>query len=952
MIVATGSFSIIDVSDGISATLSQEAFVATTEADGSGGSFAGASASMSVFLGTVEDTSNWTFSAAASAGLTGTLSSNTYTVTTMSVDAGFVDVSASRQGFPTITRRFTVSKSKKGNRGTITTARAIAASAWSDSEAATAISAVSGGSPVDGDLVTLYNSTSSYSETRRRLSGVWVAQTAFFGGDVFVGGSVNADRLAVGNGGNLLHNADFSQGTRHWVLNEVGTGIAAETVGNLRAAGMQWAGVNFPVLQMEQVGISTDGHTEFYGAMVTTSTGTTDLKHVPVIPGEWLYASAYLSTHRCTGSLHIWFVDSAGALISSPNVAIPENAGNNINPDLWVRYSLKAQAPANAAFARFVIRKLPTLSGTNSYLMIHKPQLERTHANATAPSSWRPGPQATFIEGGRIITRSVTASQIQTATLTANELAANSVTAAQMLIADLNNVIANPSFASSGSAPVASSAGWAGSIAAVLASAAGVPSGAPARTVGAQTGRDVQFDKWLDVKPGDNWRLSADCATLTSTGQWGMGFEVFDAAGVRIGWFLTYRNPSATWIEHTYMFTMPAGAARARPFFQIGLTSGFGTWYFTNVRYRRANAGELTVDGTVRASHLDSTSLAVAGLAVFGGTLKSDNYLAGESGWRVTATGSAEFEDLIVRKKNIAAEAVTASKVLFQDSTNIVPDADFEDSAAWSTLTGTSQIVPAPAGWDSANILQVDAAALSLGVVFSKVFRVRPGDTLFAEGQLAVTGGSGRAVYQIQTSSSRDMSAVTTTILVQTTNSTPTYVTGLFIVPAGARFARIRVLKDADSSTQATFGRLLLRNQQTTDLLAENAASAIREASINNAAVFTPAMGWSTIGTYIFTPSGVFPISLWMSGLASIVLPTAGVSGRVDVRILWRGTAIISYIGALSGLGAQTLTSSVSLNDRFTSGGNTSGTLELQVRATGGDVQLTQVRILLGEFKK
>lgn len=77
-------------------------------------SYTGATVSMTVALGGVDDTANWTFSRTASTGLTTVISANTVTLTniTDTVDSGTIEITASRSGWTTVTLRCTVTKTR------------------------------------------------------------------------------------------------------------------------------------------------------------------------------------------------------------------------------------------------------------------------------------------------------------------------------------------------------------------------------------------------------------------------------------------------------------------------------------------------------------------------------------------------------------------------------------------------------------------------------------------------------------------------------------------------------------------------------------------------------------------------------------------------------------------------------------------------------------------------
>lgn len=104
----------------ISAVLSNDSDVIPTDSNGNNGNFTGALSTMYIYEGATDVSSSWTVTAAPS-NVTGTLSGRTYTVTGMSADTGYVDLTASRSGYASITRRFALSKSKQGTAGTTPT---------------------------------------------------------------------------------------------------------------------------------------------------------------------------------------------------------------------------------------------------------------------------------------------------------------------------------------------------------------------------------------------------------------------------------------------------------------------------------------------------------------------------------------------------------------------------------------------------------------------------------------------------------------------------------------------------------------------------------------------------------------------------------------------------------------------------------------------------------------
>lgn len=104
--------------NAISATLSNQAHTVPTAVDGSAGNYAGCLTTMSVYNGAIDDSAAWTVVSTPGAGVSGSLSGKTYTVTALAGDTGYVDLVASRAGYASITLRFVISKSKAGLGGT------------------------------------------------------------------------------------------------------------------------------------------------------------------------------------------------------------------------------------------------------------------------------------------------------------------------------------------------------------------------------------------------------------------------------------------------------------------------------------------------------------------------------------------------------------------------------------------------------------------------------------------------------------------------------------------------------------------------------------------------------------------------------------------------------------------------------------------------------------------
>ncbi len=106
---------------GYTFALSAPSATLTADASGHVTSYAGVATMAQVLFGATDDTSNWTIGKTDSTGVTSSLSGATVTVTNMAdaTDSGYVDVTATRTGYATLTARFQLSKSKAGGVGGI-----------------------------------------------------------------------------------------------------------------------------------------------------------------------------------------------------------------------------------------------------------------------------------------------------------------------------------------------------------------------------------------------------------------------------------------------------------------------------------------------------------------------------------------------------------------------------------------------------------------------------------------------------------------------------------------------------------------------------------------------------------------------------------------------------------------------------------------------------------------
>ena len=102
----------------LNVVLNNEHQTVSTDAEGNYKNFPEVATTVSVYMGSVDVTGKATYTVAKSVGITGSwnLSTKTYTVTGLSTDSGYVDITASYSGLKG-TRRFTIAKLKAGAAG-------------------------------------------------------------------------------------------------------------------------------------------------------------------------------------------------------------------------------------------------------------------------------------------------------------------------------------------------------------------------------------------------------------------------------------------------------------------------------------------------------------------------------------------------------------------------------------------------------------------------------------------------------------------------------------------------------------------------------------------------------------------------------------------------------------------------------------------------------------------
>jgi hypothetical protein len=200
-----------DGAAAIAAFLTNESQTVPANLDGTTISMAGATSAMKVYVGTADDTANWTFTgspASSASALAYTLGAATGLLTASALNAGvdatYVDITASRAGYASVTKRFSITKSKTGPmgqsglagmRGNVNLSVITSGAEWSEAEANAAVFNMTGTAARSRDVVNLYRGDRTWAEKRIFDGFNWSVLADAFDGSILVKGSVLADAI-------------------------------------------------------------------------------------------------------------------------------------------------------------------------------------------------------------------------------------------------------------------------------------------------------------------------------------------------------------------------------------------------------------------------------------------------------------------------------------------------------------------------------------------------------------------------------------------------------------------------------------------------------------------------------------------------------------------------------------------------------------------------------------
>ena len=496
-----------------------------------------------------------------------------------------------------------------GTRGTLTASRAIAGTAWSDAEASTAIANAGGVSPVQGDVVTLFNTTAGYSETRIRSSGgPWTALSVIFGGNVIVdntltagkiqAGAVTASKIGVSDLTNMVRNPSFQAGASDgWVLTASSEIQAKATAG-----------------------VPTGAPSEFVlkSPLVTnTNNDCLAFETFDIRPGEVYHTEFYAaSTAVANGILRMLLTvtDSTGV-----GLAYLVGATAPSSSQTWTRYYAQIAIPDTFVY------------NTVTYIPARAKITFGSVCSVTAVGSW----YITKLQ----LRRAASAELIVDGAITAVKIASESVTTDKLAVGDFTVQARNASF-EEGDTQWTKETGWA-----VQQDAAHARSGTWFATSTATVGSAIRNRQKVSVTQGETFYAEAYIKHDASAA--GSGTRVrcvgYSAAGAEVqfayGNYITAATTQYT--RSTTSFTVGANTVSIDVEVESNITAGRA--YADDVRLFRSSNTTLIADGAITTDKIFAGAITTDKLLVTGRgkALNDDPTFQDSSAWTKSGGGGS-----------------------------------------------------------------------------------------------------------------------------------------------------------------------------------------------------------------------------------------------------------------------------------------------------------------------
>ncbi|ACL61765.1 TipJ family phage tail tip protein [Methylobacterium nodulans] len=266
------------------------------------------------------------------------------------------------------------------------------------------------------------------------ITGDRIAGNTITGGNINAGtltarelaaGSITGYKLAISTG-NFAFNSEGNQSTRGWSASVTtwGAPISMFVDAFWMPSGMTGIGAH-----PSDGGAPAGGYFDLVHQTVDPATGNP--KNYPVQGGAWYEFSAYANAHRCDVQCYIGWADSAGTVISySSGQVIPQGSRSGGTIRDFPRFTCITQAPGNAASC-FVIYRGINFTGADPFIFVTGTMYAGANSSQTECSPYV-APAVTKIDGGSVVTNSLSADRIVARSITAGQIAVGAITATEI----------------------------------------------------------------------------------------------------------------------------------------------------------------------------------------------------------------------------------------------------------------------------------------------------------------------------------------------------------------------------------------------------------------------------------------------------------------------------------------------------------------------------------------
>lgn len=406
------------------------------------------------------------------------------------------------------------------------------------------------------------------------------------------------------------------------------------------------------------------------------------------------------------------------------------------------------------------------------------------------------------------------AGSISTGTLDAARIATGSLTAKHVMIGDQTNLLNDGSF----TAPEATTPWTLMSNGRIYVDATRSSTNVLRSLASDRAAQAIAEQRNVMVKGGDKIIVKASIYngwTIAATNDVRVTLWFKDKAGGSMGSTSILNlavGTTAGWTDYTsVVYTVPAGTDQMWVQCNAATTYG-GNVMWDDIEVRRLTGATLIEDGAITTNKIVTDAITAVKIAT--GAIVADKIAAGA----------------IVTEK-LAAGAITASKIAISDLTDLAPSY-VESPDDWTLDAGVTNIVTTIAtAVDKRRFRCIDntgAAKLARGPYFA----AKPGDELYAEGQLYRTGATTNAInlrYYFYDKDKAYMSSSSLTLDGATTpqNSPNAFVQKIMAVaPAGTVYTRLCVVfTNADNSDIGMYN-VTGRRRSAGELLVDGAVTA------------------------------------------------------------------------------------------------------------------------------